>query len=180
MTTVVQFDDREQPLFDEFRGVQDMAQTRFDASLQRLPLGDIVLSHEELVIIVERKRHDDLMKSVYDGRLEEQTHRLEQWRETHGDTGWTVLLVEGAYPPQNVNRHRHFAPGPPPGPGRDRASRQGPAGVHPEPGRRAAQPGAADQQPPRVRPAPPHPHQNHPGDDDGLVARRHPRTVWPR
>lgn len=104
----IQFDDREQALYDEFQSVQDATQRRFDASLERLPLGDIVLTHEDLMVIVERKRHDDFMKSVFDGRLDEQTHRLEEWREAHGENGWTILLVEGSHPPQNVTRHRHF------------------------------------------------------------------------
>lgn len=93
-------DDRERDLLDQFRRtITDMPnETVGSVECMRLPLGDVRIEAMDRVraapvVIVERKRVDDLMASVFDGRLVEQGRRLRQVAERDGV--YTVLLVEG-------------------------------------------------------------------------------------
>lgn len=108
------FDDRERELVAAFKAVLaglDRA-ADFPITVTRLPLGDVQLVGEGGVrVLVERKRDDDLMASLFDGRLEEQSARLGAWCAAD-DRHWVVVLVENHHTNQqsniNVPWHRHF------------------------------------------------------------------------
>lgn len=101
----IKFDDRERALFAAFSALPGPLLEPFCTSRERLALGDIHIHDEALEIIVERKRVDDLMASLFDGRLAEQSQRLRQWQNNRGvidrtlrntngmDCRWTVLLT---------------------------------------------------------------------------------------
>ena len=109
-------DCRERALIDAFRRVQQEglvdASVIHPPTVAQLPLGDIMVKDATTVILVERKTHEDLMSSLFDGRLEEQVARLEEWASEEEEGRWVVLLVEGGggrpTGPVVVSRLRHF------------------------------------------------------------------------
>lgn len=77
---------------------------------ERLVLGDVAIRSDEdprvSEVLVERKRHDDLLHSRFDGRLAEQSERLARWRDAD-PSRWTLLVVEG-HPPDGHPRAGFF------------------------------------------------------------------------
>lgn len=114
------FDDRERDLFEQFRlTVADIFNDCVGrVQSKRLALGDVLIEATDTTgqfpsVLVERKRVDDLMASVFDGRLVEQERRLKDVAER--DNTNTIIIVEGIadetwfkrckYPD---SRYRHF------------------------------------------------------------------------
>ena len=101
------FDDREHTLFAAFRartaGRDDVVATQ-----RRLDMGDVLIRPADGSpphFVVERKRVDDLMASVFDGRLAEQEHRMRQWQSEQADgAAWLVVVVEGPASPATFRR----------------------------------------------------------------------------
>jgi len=103
------FDDRERDLRDEFVRVVEETKnnTVENISLKRLNLADILIEpiHPGGAVLVERKRVDDLMASLFDGRLVEQCRRLKGARSENGVR--TVLIIEGVAAPRTFARCQH-------------------------------------------------------------------------
>ena len=115
----ITFDTRERALVEAFRGLRaeglvDAKHVPMPETVAQLALGDVMLQpdaeQEGPCILVERKRHDDLMNSLFDGRLDEQTSRLEHWRSEDPDQRWVVLLIEegGGCRATTTREVRHF------------------------------------------------------------------------
>ena len=111
------FDDRERELRREFQAYVDRTRNDTVAAIQtrRLPLADVVIEPVDhcRTLLVERKRVDDLMGSIYDGRLTEQLRRLRAAAARSDAAVTTVLVVEGAWPTprgpgDDDHRYRHF------------------------------------------------------------------------
>jgi ERCC4-type nuclease len=98
----VTIDDRESLLVDTLLVVLKEPPTSSTSSNiavgppQRLALGDVMLLDDELEIMVERKQQDDLMSSLFDGRLRDQYDRLHAWQQDNPKR-WVVLVIEGSY-----------------------------------------------------------------------------------
>lgn len=109
----VTFDDRERALVGAFRSVLvTLNRTQdFEVVVGRLPLGDVELVAEGATVLVERKRDDDLMASLFDGRLAEQGARLRTWCDAD-ERRWVVVLIEGLPAARHASAtdqyHRHF------------------------------------------------------------------------
>lgn len=103
------FDDRERDLRDEFVRVVEETKnnTVENISLKRLNLADILIEPIQPggAVLVERKRVDDLMASLFDGRLVEQCRRLKGARSENGVR--TVLIIEGVATPRTFARCQH-------------------------------------------------------------------------
>ena len=68
-------------------GIPKLLQTiGVDVEIKTLPVGDYIVSHET---IVERKSINDLMSSIFDGRLFDQCKRLKEHFQ------FPIILVEG-------------------------------------------------------------------------------------
>ena len=80
----ITFDDRERALYAAFSALPVPLLENFCTTRERLALGDIHIHDQTLEIIIERKRVDDLMASLFDGRLVEQSQRLRQWQNIRG------------------------------------------------------------------------------------------------
>lgn len=84
----ITIDDRESHLQQALRDAVQLygKAAQFDVHVDRLVLGDVTLmgGGSNLHMVVERKRHDDLMASLIDGRLQEQQQRLLEWQTEHG------------------------------------------------------------------------------------------------
>ena len=94
MTCLVTVDDREpMDLLDTFN-----QKAIHPVERKRLSVGDIHIqigtNHE---CIIERKRVDDLLHSVYDGRLAQQIQNMRDWRHTNAAFRHIVLIIEGDY-----------------------------------------------------------------------------------
>lgn len=121
----ITFDDRELDLVDAFRlHLTGSRAERIEMKVERLnlpadgsvgrmhrreppappPLGDVVIRDaaetDGPLVVVERKRVDDLMNSLFDGRLAEQCLRMRTWQaERDGECVWTVMIIEGVASP---------------------------------------------------------------------------------
>lgn len=93
------FDDREQLLIDAFsRRVAGRSDVSF--LTKRLDMGDVVIEPQAPatgpIVVVERKHVRDLMGSLFDGRLAEQSARMRQWQAAReGHSAWIALVIEG-------------------------------------------------------------------------------------
>ena len=68
-------------------GIPKLLQTiGIDVEIKTLPVGDYIVSHET---IVERKSINDLMSSIFDGRLFDQCNRLKEHFQ------FPIIVVEG-------------------------------------------------------------------------------------
>lgn len=97
-------DDRERALSAALEAAihaHPRGRAAFVLETRRLVLGDVSLrapDAPDAEILVERKREDDLMASLFDGRLSEQGARLVAHaaaERARGRRCWIVLLVEG-------------------------------------------------------------------------------------
>lgn len=77
-------DDREHDL------ITRLTAEKANFSVERLPLGDILFTHNGTTCIVERKRSDDFAASITDGRWREQKARLKE------SGAIVVYLIEGS------------------------------------------------------------------------------------
>jgi ERCC4-type nuclease len=107
MITNFTFDDREHNLQTAFtKRIQ--GRTDLHMECKRLNMGDVIIEKEGgPLIIIERKQVNDLMCSLFDGRLAEQCSRMRQWQaeQASGDI-WVVVIVEGI---ANVDQFRNAA-----------------------------------------------------------------------
>ena len=66
-------------------------------------MGDVLIQNGDgsgPLVVVERKQVNDLMNSLFDGRLAEQCSRMRLWQTEQGDgEAWLVVLIEGATDP---------------------------------------------------------------------------------
>ena len=117
MVVEITLDDRESALCDALGAlVADPANVRVHPP-RRMVLGDAHLAADGLEILVERKRQDDLMSSLFDGRLRDQYDRLHAWqRGAHAgdppppapEQRWVVVVIEGECPsPAAHARYSH-------------------------------------------------------------------------
>tara|TARA_B110000091_G_scaffold157293_1_gene167591 strand:+ start:225 stop:887 length:663 start_codon:yes stop_codon:yes gene_type:complete len=83
-TTKMIVDDREHDL------IARLKMEKVDFTVQRLPLGDILLERNGTTCLIERKRTDDFAASITDGRWREQKARLKQ------SGAIVVYLIEGS------------------------------------------------------------------------------------
>jgi len=82
-------DDREHDLIAKLTAINATFK------VERLPLGDIIIEHNDTRCIIERKRTDDLAASITDGRWREQKARLA------ASGAIVVYLIEGSLYHQN-------------------------------------------------------------------------------
>ena len=68
---IIKIDNREPNILKDYFSKQYL-----NTSLSNLPLGDIILEHNDSEVIIERKTVTDLASSIRDGRLREQKIRL--------------------------------------------------------------------------------------------------------
>lgn len=84
-------DERETSLYDKCVSIQKGV----EISKKVIPLGDILIEHEDKpFILVERKSLQDLLSSIKDGRYEEQSYRLQHSEYTPDRI---IYLVEGMF-----------------------------------------------------------------------------------
>jgi ERCC4-type nuclease len=72
-------DERETVLYDRMgEFMKNNPQSSISIIKKVIPLGDVVLEHDDgtVIVILERKTFQDLLSSIRDGRYEEQSHRL--------------------------------------------------------------------------------------------------------
>lgn len=99
----VTFDDREHSVRSAF-AKRIEGRTDVQMECRRLEMGDVLIQNiipdgttrQGPMIVVERKQVNDLMSSLFDGRLAEQCSRMRQYQieQTTGDV-WIVVVVEG-------------------------------------------------------------------------------------
>ena len=89
-------DERETVLYDHMRIFMQKNPQSFISIVKKvIPLGDIVLEHDDgtVITIIERKTFQDLLASIRDGRYEEQSYRL---IHSGGITRHNILyIIEG-------------------------------------------------------------------------------------
>ena len=69
----------------------------FDYETKALHIGDIEISDEKYILVIERKTWADLQSSIKDNRFREQRSRLLEWRESNKEQNGFVYIVEGMY-----------------------------------------------------------------------------------
>lgn len=69
----------------------------FDYETKALEIGDIEISDEKYILLIERKTWTDLQSSIKDNRFREQRSRLLEWRESNKKHNGFVYVVEGIY-----------------------------------------------------------------------------------
>ena len=69
----------------------------FDYETRALDIGDIEISDEKYILIIERKTWSDLQSSIKDNRFREQRSRLLEWRESNIEQNRFLYVVEGMY-----------------------------------------------------------------------------------
>ena len=106
---ILKVDIREHDLISNIKGIilNKLAYRDIEVKIEALPLGDIIISDENLkdLLIIERKSVTDLLSSIKDGRYEEQSHRL-NGSSFHNHN--IIYLIEGDI--QKVNRFKDIQP----------------------------------------------------------------------
>ena len=106
---ILKVDIREHDLISNIKGIilNKLAYRDIEVKIEALPLGDIIISDENLkdLLIIERKTVTDLLSSIKDGRYEEQSHRL-NGSSFHNHN--IIYLIEGDI--QKVNRFKDIQP----------------------------------------------------------------------
>ena len=106
---ILKVDIREHDLISNIKGIilNKLAYRDIEVKIEVLPLGDIIISDENLndLLIIERKSVTDLLSSIKDGRYEEQSHRL-NGSSFHNHN--IIYLIEGDI--QKVNRFKDVQP----------------------------------------------------------------------
>jgi ERCC4-type nuclease len=69
----------------------------FDYETKALHIGDIEISDENYILVIERKTWTDLQSSIKDNRFREQRSRLLEWRENNKEQNGIVYVIEGMY-----------------------------------------------------------------------------------
>jgi ERCC4-type nuclease len=96
-------DYREQELINIINEINTNKDSTFEIIIENLTVGDIVLrdKNDNDLVIIERKRLDDLAASIKDGRYNEQSFRL---NESNVHNHNIVYLIEGKW--QDFNKSR--------------------------------------------------------------------------
>lgn len=106
------FDDRERSLVETFRRrVSAASAVPVSVAVERLALGDVIVTAGNVRVVVERKILTDLVASVFDGRLAEQHRRLVEYQRTADAAVWVVVLVEGALTAETFRRSAQLSDG---------------------------------------------------------------------
>ena len=72
-----------------------------NTQLKQLPLGDILIQHNDIEVVIERKTITDLASSIRDGRLREQKIRL-----IHNYSKRNIIyIIEGDITKENDSMH---------------------------------------------------------------------------
>lgn len=96
-------DDREHDVWialqSQYRDLTDSQKTQIGLEIIRLDSGDFhFLSPDgDYLLWVERKRWDDLLSSLHDGRYQKQKELARQWKQEHPNCR-IIWLVEGTIP----------------------------------------------------------------------------------
>lgn len=93
---ILQIDNREPDILKNY-----FRKNYLNTQLKHLPLGDILIQHNDIEVIIERKTITDLASSIRDGRLREQKIRL-----IHNYPKRNIIyIIEGDITKENDSMH---------------------------------------------------------------------------